>query len=1007
MGLLGIVLGIFTEIGADILSEKLLDKFRQDLFQVIGGLVLDQHQKFKREFSEAAYPLKEREIRPAIKKHFAPLTADRINEPLALEKVKNMFMESFLRPEFRETNRFKDLDPKYRHTLKKLAQEFNRQFEPKFVAICERNSVATTRLVINSLAESGKKEQEILDWLKKISAGRIDLSAQLTEVVELQLVPVLRKQIELEFSRFRDWDFTVQHLRGQTSEEQAEEKEWLEVLAQVLEWKAFKVKSRNPMPSVPGELFIMEKEDELGISAEWVCWGCPTEQCPNESLVRLVLTHLSQRKSAKAFVVSRNAFSAERVKLLEDFDVRRHLTLEQFLQTTLNIKSHKNLVVEKYEKLSIFHNFIDLECHQREAEKEPLDLQQQFIKWLQNNGTSHLSLLGNFGTGKTVFCRRMQYELLKNYQVKDRIPVLITLREQKGVKLPQMISSIMNDMGLRHLDYPAFCTLNRLGKFVVLIDGFDEMATYATFDEMQDNFLELAVLAEGKAKVMLTCRTHYFEHQKKEELVLSLPDFISERPEFQVLYLNPFTRLQIEAYLDRVRELYQDKQQVLDKMDQLPKLRELMEIPVLLDLILKVFNDLIEFEEDISLAKVYFLVANGWAKSEKGKGHLKNLSVAEVLSFMRELAWQMLQDDRLDINFKTLRSETKKKFEKKIQIDTHNLDAFYGEIKTCTFLTRDSLGNYKFAHKSFMEYFAAAYLVPLLRENKAPETGLNNEIREFMHQMLKGENYHDEKYRLKGDPPEGMVRKEGDPFTFIHDKDDSEMVWIPPGPFIAGGEYDGDEKPTRIMNLPEGAFLDKYPVTNAQYARFLNETGRCKEEWLDLDGKYKTEESRIQRGKNGFTVVPTFEHHPVNFVSFKGAKAYADWVGKEMVSEWVWEKAGRGIDGRTYPWGDELDWKKCNYSEHWAKQGDRSEKMEVRITPVKQFSNFGSLFGCMDLSGNLFEWTIDVWGKDNVQRVVRGGCFSFGRDYVRLPDRNSYDITNRYNFIGFRLSRTL
>jgi len=53
--------------------------------------------------------------------------------------------------------------------------------------------------------------------------------------------------------------------------------------------------------------------------------------------------------------------------------------------------------------------------------------------------------------------------------------------------------------------------------------------------------------------VMLTSRTHYFEHTAKEDEVLSLPDYITERPEFQVLYLNPFTRQQIEAYLDRVR----------------------------------------------------------------------------------------------------------------------------------------------------------------------------------------------------------------------------------------------------------------------------------------------------------------------------------------------------------------------------------------------------------------------------------------------------------------------
>jgi len=116
--------------------------------------------------------------------------------------------------------------------------------------------------------------------------------------------------------------------------------------------------------------------------------------------------------------------------------------------------------------------------------------------------------------------------------------------------------------------------------------------------------------------VLLTCRTHYFEHARKEDEVLSLPDFIAERPEFQVLYLNPFTREQIAAYLDRMKVLYQDQQKMLMQMDQMPRLRELMEIPVLLDLILKVFPQLMDYEEkkeDITLASVYTeTVKTGW-----------------------------------------------------------------------------------------------------------------------------------------------------------------------------------------------------------------------------------------------------------------------------------------------------------------------------------------------------------------------------------------------------------
>ena len=110
-------------------------------------------------------------------------------------------------------------------------------------------------------------------------------------------------------------------------------------------------------------------------------------------------------------------------------------------------------MIGDYERRPICHQFIDLQCS-RSQDKKPMDLKDYFYQWLGREGNNHISLLGDFGTGKTEFCRRMQWELLKEYQPTktNRIPVVITLREQKGLKLPQMIDSIMNTMGLKQLD---------------------------------------------------------------------------------------------------------------------------------------------------------------------------------------------------------------------------------------------------------------------------------------------------------------------------------------------------------------------------------------------------------------------------------------------------------------------------------------------------------------------------------------------------------------------------
>ncbi len=727
------ILNIGSGVITSLIATKIWSNLDKDLEKVIFKLIQEQNKEFKTKYPDVVLELNEKEMRHVIFSNFGNLTATQLEKPLSQEKIELLFVDLFLIPRERESGQFEDINPKYQKELVDRSEDFLNQFKRKAESAFMRNSAAATTVLLNSLVQSGKNDEEILEILQEINSKQSeDVVTILSDVVQVQLVPAIKKQIQTEFNRFQDdWQFILRSVKMETSKAEEDEKEWLEQLAQVLEWKDFKNIERINVKNVSGQLFKMEKIDEFGQVDKYLCWGCPKACCPEEMEVRLAISNLLDFKSTKFFVITRAELNGAIKKIFEDKNIKPQLTLENFVRTLLDISKHQTITVSGYERQPICQQYIDILAHS--ATKNEIDIRKHFYDWLESETILHISMLGNFGTGKTEFCKRMQWEMLKNYNPAkpSRIPIIITLREQKGLRLEQMIDSIMNQMGLKQIDYLAFRTLNRMGLFVILIDGFDEMGTHASVDEMISNFQNLAVLAEDKAKVIITSRTHYFEHQQREKEVLSLPEFIEERPEFHVLYLNPFTREQIETYLDKVKDLRKPKQDVLAKMDEHPELKDLMQTPVLLDMILKIFPDLMEAEENITISLIYEKATSRWVINEKKKGHIERLSEQQVLQFMQDLAWQMHKEDILSINYKKLRSHTYQNF-KKSMTELYELDAFYSEIRTCTFLTRDSLGDYKFAHKSFMEYFTACFLAPFLLKDKTEKIKINDEIRQFI-----------------------------------------------------------------------------------------------------------------------------------------------------------------------------------------------------------------------------------------------------------------------------------
>ena len=226
-----------------------------------------------------------------------------------------------------------------------------------------------------------------------------------------------------------------------------------------------------------------------------------------------------------------------------------------------------------------------------------------------------------------------------------------------------------------------------------------------------------------------------------------------------------------------------------------------------------------------------------------------------------------------------------------------------------------------------------------------------------------------------------------------------EFMRVPAGKFLMGNDNEEDDaKPQHTVSISYDYWMARFPVTNEQYDIYAKDRG-IKHPVDDWEEK---------------------KDHPVVYVNWNDAMAYCRWLNNllkaelpanlilRLPTEAEWEKAARGTDGRTYPWGNKFDEDKCN-----------SEKVFFNdTTPVNFYSPQGdSPYGCADMAGNVNEWCNDWYsdiyyhgsplsnplGPDSgVARVARGGSWDSDR-YVRSAYRRGSLPSNSIYDLGFRV----
>jgi formylglycine-generating enzyme required for sulfatase activity len=248
--------------------------------------------------------------------------------------------------------------------------------------------------------------------------------------------------------------------------------------------------------------------------------------------------------------------------------------------------------------------------------------------------------------------------------------------------------------------------------------------------------------------------------------------------------------------------------------------------------------------------------------------------------------------------------------------------------------------------------------------------------------------------------------------TSLADKDGMVTVYVPAGDFVMGSVEDdfmvtADELPQHRVYL-DAFWIDQTEVTNAMFAAFLNEVGNQEDggnAWMNV---HITDPKIVQEGEL-WQPKAGYENHPVVQVTWYGAQAYCDWAGRRLPTEAEWEKAARGTEGQTYPWGDADP--TCDLTNYdgwcWVRH----------TTPVGSYPEGQSPYGALDMSGNVWELVADYYAADYYAdspernptgpatgelHVARGGSFYMHQVNVRAAIRASYVPASSSTNVGFR-----
>jgi HEAT repeat protein len=466
---------------------------------------------------------------------------------------------------------------------------------------------------------------------------------------------------------------------------------------------------------------------------------------------RLVVAKTDLTPKVRGIIVSSVGFVKE-IKAQSQRDEIELVTISELETSVIDFRIYIRDLIQRLENDASLEYFVEPNLR-----REYLTLSRPahglIQEWLADPLSNQMTILGDYGTGKTTLLKHLALSMAQRYQqealeggARARVPIFIDLRDYThAISLKQIVLDLLDTYSIRAASYAAFEHVSRDGQLLLILDGFDEMASRGNYKVTLRNFREMNKSAIGRAKIILSCRTHYFTTHRDVQkfhgqvytdtfMPQSFTDLyreIATRPNFLITHLMEFEPNHVERYLrHRCGERWSSVQSFIELTYNLT---ELSRRPVLLNMIVSSEDRITSQKRAVTPGILYQVYTDIWLSENDWSTIIDVSTKADLLEHFAHIA-SLNPDSQL--HYKAIPELIKSWKPDIAELDAIEIDR---ELRTASFLVRDQEGDYRFSHKSFQEFFYARFLLSAASrgESESWASGFfHTEIYRFIRDLL-------------------------------------------------------------------------------------------------------------------------------------------------------------------------------------------------------------------------------------------------------------------------------